>query len=134
MHLKSRYSSITIFNQLNTLAESVLIIIKIYGMIEVITGFIKLTCLAIIICALIAINRGGECRSILLWHPAFLDFTNRKLTWSLKSWAAKSLSARVQMYVKSSYGHYYPVLNEADWSSPTAFDSDAAENWFTALL
>jgi hypothetical protein len=38
------------------------------------------------------------------------------------------------MYVQSSYGHYYPVLNEADWSSPTAFDSDAAENWFTALL
>lgn len=33
---------------------------KIYGMLEVVTGSIKLICLAIIICFLIAINRGGE--------------------------------------------------------------------------
>ena len=33
---------------------------KIYGMVEVVTGSIKLICLAIIICILIAINRGGE--------------------------------------------------------------------------
>lgn len=51
----------------------------------------------------------------------------------LKSWAAKSLSTWIQMYVKSCHSHS-PVLIEADWSSPTAFDSDAAENWLTALL
>lgn len=82
MHLKLRYSSIIIYNQLSTLAESMLIITQIYGMIEVVTGGIKLTCLAIIICALIAINRGGECRPIWLLHSTFFCFNEKKLTWS----------------------------------------------------
>lgn len=42
------------------LKESMLMTVKIYGMLEVITGSIKLLCLAIIVCTLIAINRGGE--------------------------------------------------------------------------
>jgi hypothetical protein len=117
------------------MTESVLIIFKIYGMLEVVTGVIKLTCLAIIICALIAINRGGEYGPIPLLQTALFCFHEQnKLIWPLKSWAAEPLSAWIQMYVKSCYGDHYLVLTEADWSSPTAFDSDAADNWFTALL
>lgn len=52
----------------DTSVESVLTIFKIYGMLEVLTGGIKLLCLAIIVCALIAINRGGEYLLILLLY------------------------------------------------------------------
>jgi amino acid permease len=45
-----------------------LIEVKIYGMLEVVTGTIKLLLLAGIICVLIAINRGGESWALSLRH------------------------------------------------------------------
>jgi hypothetical protein len=52
--------TLIIFFLIASLPKLILIEIKIYGIIEVITGTIKLLLLAVIICVLIAINRGGE--------------------------------------------------------------------------
>jgi hypothetical protein len=63
--------TLIIFFLIASLPKLILIEIKIYGIIEVITGTIKLLLLAVIICVLIAINRGGELWLRPLQHQAF---------------------------------------------------------------
>ncbi|KAJ5734610.1 proline-specific permease [Penicillium manginii] len=95
--------------------ELILIEIKIYGIIEVITGTIKLLLLAVIICVLIAINRG-----------AFKYLKCSAFNIRFKKWV---FIVTLQLVLNI-------LLNNRnlDWKSATEFDSDAAGNWFAALL
>ncbi|KAJ5646435.1 proline-specific permease [Penicillium lividum] len=82
--------------------------IKSYGLMEVITGSLKIFFMFIIFVFLIIINREGKEISI---RPGL--------------WQLLSLPGR--------HAHHNLILSSIDWSKPVTFDDTAAKNWPIAL-
>lgn len=102
-----------------------LTLIKLYGLVEVVTGTIKILFLAVIIGAMIAINLGGEFHG-----AAFLSNQMIIVISGSKAYKAPGYP----MYVNASPGRCVRALSLIDWDSPTDFDSGAAKSWGVALL